>query len=104
MITFINIFTVLPERQQDALEAIQQVYVEVVSCQPGFISAKLLVSKDGIRVTAIATWETEADLHVLRHNPKFKDLHNSEFYRKIVSNEPRVYNSVLEISKREPNN
>ncbi len=30
MITFVNVFTVLPEKQADALQKIQQVHIEVV--------------------------------------------------------------------------
>ena len=37
MITFVNVFTVLPEKQQDAFAAVQRVYLEVVNHQPGFI-------------------------------------------------------------------
>jgi len=51
MITFINTFTVHPDKQKDVLHAIQNVYVSVVK-QPGFISAQLLQSDVGARVTA----------------------------------------------------
>ncbi len=76
MITFVNVFTVLPEKQQDTFHAISKVYTDVVSHQPGFISAKLLVSDDGVRVTAVAQWESEADLQAMRNTQGFKDLHN----------------------------
>ena len=97
MITFVNVFTVKPEQQQAALEAIAQVYREAVKLQPGFISAKLLKSNDGTRVTAIALWETEADLKAMRTTQKFKDLHDPSFSEKIVSVDSHVYDSVIEI-------
>ncbi|MGB6296788.1 MAG: antibiotic biosynthesis monooxygenase [Rivularia sp. (in: cyanobacteria)] len=59
MVTFINIFTVKPEKQQQALQNIQQVYQEIVRIQPGFISAELLQSNDGTRVTALGEADTE---------------------------------------------
>lgn len=67
MITFVNVFTVLPQKQQDALQAIEKVYAQAVKYQPGFISAKLLKSKDGSRVTAIALWENEQHLQAMRN-------------------------------------
>ncbi|MGL5871837.1 MAG: antibiotic biosynthesis monooxygenase family protein [Xenococcaceae cyanobacterium] len=79
MITFINVFTVKPEKQQDAMQAIEKVYTQVVKHQPGFISAKLLKSHDGNRVTAVAEWETEAHLQAMRTTQEFKDLHDRNF-------------------------
>ena len=97
MITFIDVFTVLPEKQQDALRIVRRVYDEVVRHQPGFISAKLLMSNDGLRVTAIAQWETEASLRAMRQIPLFRDLHNEEFFEAIVSNDGHIYNASVEI-------
>lgn len=97
MITFVNVFTVVPEKQQDALQAIQQVYSEVVRHQPGFISAKLLQSQDGTRVTAIAQWESEEHLQALRTTQGFKSLHNEKFRQAILSSDSQVYNTALEI-------
>jgi heme-degrading monooxygenase HmoA len=93
MITFVNVFTVLPEKQADALQKIQQVYVEVVKHQPGFISAKLLKSDDGTRVTAIAHWESAEQLAAMRETQGFKDLHNQEFHDAIVFNDGHVYSN-----------
>ncbi|MBD2043642.1 antibiotic biosynthesis monooxygenase family protein [Microcoleus sp. FACHB-672] len=97
MITFVNVFTVLPEKQQDAFQAIQKVYTEVVAHQPGFITAKLIVSDDSTRVTAIANWESEENLKALRNTQGFKDLHDKNFYNAIISNDAHVYSTVVEI-------
>lgn len=99
MVTFINIFTVKPEKQQQALQNIQRVYQEVVRNQPGFISAELLQSNDGNRVTAIARWESEENVATLRDNQKFKDLHNQEFCGAIESVEPRFYQKMVEVNQ-----
>lgn len=98
MITFVNVFTVLPEKQQDAFQAIQKVYTDVVAHQPGFISANLIVSDDGVRVTAIARWESEENLKALRNTQGFKDLHDENFYTAIISNDSHVYSTVVEIN------
>jgi quinol monooxygenase YgiN len=100
MITFVNVFTVLPEQQQDALRAIQRVYMEAVRHQAGFICAKLLVSDDGMRVTAIAHWESQEHLLAMRATPDFKALHNQEFFAAIVSNDGHVYSTVVEVAKQ----
>lgn len=99
MITFINVFTVERDTQSDALRNITRVYTEVVRQQPGFMSAKLFKSRDGKRVTAIAYWESAADLQAMRSTEKFKALHTPEFYAAIVSNDGHVYNEVIEIEK-----
>jgi heme-degrading monooxygenase HmoA len=99
MITFVNVFTVLPERQQEAFENIKRVYTEVVRYQPGFISARLLVSDDQVRVTAIAQWERVEDLLALRETQGFKDLHNEAYFEAIVSNDPHTYSTEIPITK-----
>lgn len=91
MITFINMFTVETGRQDAAFEGIQQIYTEVVKFQIGFISATLLKSDDGRTVTAIAQWETAENLASLSQHPRFRELHNEEFYASIVKVEPRIY-------------
>ena len=101
MITFINMFTVQPDQQQTALHHIQQVYTEVVRYQPGFIDAQLLQSLDGKRVTAVAHWESEADLQALRSQPRFQELHNEAFYAAIVSNESHTYHVATEVIAQE---
>lgn len=97
MITFVNVFTVLPDKQQTAFEAISRVYMEVVKQQPGFIEAKLLVSDDGTRVTAVAIWDSVEDLAAMRQTQGFQNLHDTEFFSNIVSNDAHTYSTVLEV-------
>lgn len=96
-ITFVNIFTVQPGRQEDAFRRIHQIYTEVVKNQPGFLDAQLLKSDDGEKVTAIAHWESAAQLAALRQHPRFQELHDKEFYAAIAKVEPHVYSSVVEV-------
>jgi heme-degrading monooxygenase HmoA len=97
MIMFVNVFTVLPDKQQAAFEAISQVYLEVVKQQPGFVEAKLLVSDDGTRVTAVAIWDSVENLAAMRQTQGFQDLHDTEFFSNIVSNDAHVYSTALEV-------
>jgi heme-degrading monooxygenase HmoA len=97
MITLINVFTVHPDKQQDAFQAVQTVYMKAVRQQPGFISAQVLKSDDGRCVTAIAHWEREADLQAMKATPAFKNLHDQKFYDAIISNDVHVYSTVIDI-------
>ncbi len=97
MITFVNVFIVLPEKQEDAFLNIQKVYMDVVKHQPEFIFAKLLVSDDNTRVTAIANWDSLTHLKAMRETQGFKDLHNPEFYQAIVENDGHVYSTVIDV-------
>ncbi|AFY34058.1 antibiotic biosynthesis monooxygenase [Calothrix sp. PCC 7507] len=96
-VTFVNIFTVKPGRQEDAFERIHQIYTEVVQSQPGFLDAQLLKSDDGEKVTAIAHWESAAQVAALRQHPRFQELHDEGFYEAIAKVEPHVYSSAVEV-------
>jgi heme-degrading monooxygenase HmoA len=93
MITFVNTFTVKTGQQDAAFAGIRQIYIEVVKFQEGFISATLLKSDDGNTVTAIAQWETAANLAGLSQHPRFRELHNESFYESIIKVEPRTYST-----------
>ncbi|MBD2251318.1 antibiotic biosynthesis monooxygenase family protein [Nostoc parmelioides] len=97
MVTFVNFFTVKPGRQEDAFQRVHQIYTEVVQFQPGFLDAQLLKSDDGEKVTAVAHWESAAQLVALRQHPRFQELHNEGFYEAIAKVEPHVYSSVVEV-------
>lgn len=99
MITFVSVFTVIPEKQPDALRAIQKVYNEVAIHHPGFISAQLLPSDDGNRVTAIAHWESEEDLKAMRNTPEFTELHDRNFLPTIVGNDGHLYSHSVAIKR-----
>ncbi|MFE4105828.1 antibiotic biosynthesis monooxygenase family protein [Almyronema epifaneia] len=99
MITFVNVFTVQPESQDRAFHNISQVYTEAVKPQPGFISGQVLKSRDGTRVTAIALWESEADLQAMRTTPKFQAMHTPEFSAAIIANESHVYDELIQVEK-----
>lgn len=70
-ITFINLFTVAPKKQQRAADKVAHVYKTFVCNQSGFTSAKIHKSLDGTRVVAIAQWQTHQDFETMQHNPDF---------------------------------
>lgn len=96
MMTFIDVFTVLPDQQSDLLLAIQSVY-KIVKHQPGYISARLLKSDDGTKITAISLWETPEKFTNIKEIPGVQDLYNSELFTAVISNVSHVYSSFIEV-------
>jgi heme-degrading monooxygenase HmoA len=100
MITFINVFSVEPEKQQAAFEAVKKVYAEVVQHQPGLISAQVLKSDDGTRVTAVAYWESEEHLQSMRNTSEFQNLVNTHDFEAMVgSSDGHVYSTAAAFKK-----
>lgn len=66
-ITAIIIFSIKPEQQQPLLEAIKE-FLETVKTQPGFISANLHRSLDGVKVANYAQWKTMEAFQSFRDN------------------------------------
>lgn len=68
--TLINVFTVSPERQQELVDTLIAATEEVIQVLPGFISANIHKSVDGVRVTNYAQWENPAALQAMLQNPE----------------------------------
>ncbi|MEM8779237.1 MAG: antibiotic biosynthesis monooxygenase [Cyanobacteria bacterium P01_G01_bin.49] len=60
VITVIVIFSVEPERQQELVNVIAQ-FLETVKQQPGFVSASIHKSLDGVKVVNYAQWQSLGD-------------------------------------------
>src|SRR5712691_7753005 len=69
LVTFINVFRVEPANQQRLVDLLARATVESVRNAPGFVSATLLRSFDGAKVTMYAQWRTIEDYQVMRNNP-----------------------------------
>ncbi|MFG3252931.1 antibiotic biosynthesis monooxygenase family protein [Streptomyces sp. NPDC048172] len=63
--TFVNVFTVRPERQRELLETLADFTEKVVRHCPGFIGASFHGSDDGTRVVNYAQWESAEDLRAM---------------------------------------
>lgn len=60
VITVIIIFSVEPERQQELIDTISE-FLDTVKQQPGFVSASIHKSIDGVKVTNYAQWQSLED-------------------------------------------
>ena len=67
--TVIIIFQVKPEQQQELIEAIEE-FLETVKTQPGFVSANLHKSIDGVKVVNYAQWSSLEEFEAFRNNQK----------------------------------
>jgi quinol monooxygenase YgiN len=68
VVTIINVFTVEPTKQDALVTLLTRATDETVRHMPGFISANIHRSVDGVRVTNYAQWRSRADLdNMLRH-------------------------------------
>jgi quinol monooxygenase YgiN len=71
LVTLINVFTVDPSNQQQLLDLLAHATATSVRDVPGFVSAALHRSTDGIRVTMYSQWESEA--HYLHYQSMLSD-------------------------------
>ena len=90
-LTFINVFTVAPEDQQQLVELLTQA-TETVRKVPGFISSALHRGLDGTKVTMYAQWTNQDDYNKMRSNPAAAPF--LEQALKIARFEPGMYEVV----------
>ncbi|MBW4631205.1 MAG: antibiotic biosynthesis monooxygenase [Iphinoe sp. HA4291-MV1] len=97
MMTLVNVFTVFPDKQKDTLWALHKIYKETVRHQPGFISARLLISDDGTKVTVLALWDSQQQLATIKQIPRLQNFHNSELLEAVISSDAHVYSTFIEV-------
>ena len=68
--TLINVFTVAPERQKEALDILVEATDKHIRHLPGFISANFHVSDDRTRIVNYAQWETPDSWRAMLDNPE----------------------------------
>ncbi|MBE9189216.1 antibiotic biosynthesis monooxygenase [Gloeocapsopsis crepidinum LEGE 06123] len=68
LITVIIIFVVEPEQQQELIDTIIEFIDNAVKYQPGFVSASLHKSLDGIRVMNYAQWQSLEEYYTFLDN------------------------------------
>ena len=69
VMTLINMFTVEPANQRRLVELLTEATEVSVRRAPGFVSASLLRSTDGTKVTMYAQWRTNEDYQAMREDP-----------------------------------
>ena len=94
--TVIIIFTVKPEQQQELIEVIKE-FLETVKTQPGFVSANLHKSLDGVKVVNYAQWSSMDDFEAFRNNKQVQAKANKLF--EFDSPDSHVYEIVTSESK-----
>ncbi|HEX6421777.1 MAG TPA: antibiotic biosynthesis monooxygenase [Acidimicrobiales bacterium] len=67
--TFVNVFDVEPERQQELVDVLTAGAREVIRRRPGFVSLELLASLDGTRVVNVARWQRPDDARATTTDP-----------------------------------
>ena len=104
--TVIIIFTVKPEQQLELIDTIKE-FLETVKIQPGFVSANLHKSTDGVKVANYAQWESIETFQAFRNNQEIQakaaklfefDTPDSHVYE-IVTSESKVGTPEIKIGE-----
>lgn len=72
-VTLINVFTVEPGDQQRLVDILVEATERTMRSLPGFISASIHKSVDGVRVVNYAQWASQADFEAMFQNPAAKE-------------------------------
>ncbi len=70
VMTLINVFTVEPEDQQRLVELLIEATEKTMKNVPGFVSATIHKSADGVRVANYAQWRRREDFEAMLKNPE----------------------------------
>lgn len=92
LVTLINVFTVEPENQQRLVDMLVEATEKTMKNIPGFISANIHKSLDGVRVTNYAQWRSREDFEAMLKNPEA--LSHMEPILEIASNDGHLYEVV----------
>jgi quinol monooxygenase YgiN len=70
VVTLINVFTVERANQQKVLDLLVNATEKTMKNLPGFVSASIHKSLDGVRVVNYAQWRSQADFEAMTKNPE----------------------------------
>lgn len=89
LVTLINVFTVEPQNQDKLIKILERATEEVMRYIPGFISANIHRSLDGVRVVNYAQWKSkEAFENMLKNSEAQKHMNEA---LSVSSSEPHLY-------------
>jgi quinol monooxygenase YgiN len=94
--TVIIIFSVVPDRQDELIAAIQE-FLETVKTQPGFVSANIHKSIDGVKVANYAQWKSLSEYEAFIKNAKVQK--KAEKLLTFDSPDSHVYEIIASESK-----
>ena len=69
VVTLINVFTVEQENQQRLVDMLIEATEKTMKALPGFVSANIHKSLDGVRVANYAQWRSREDFEAMLKNP-----------------------------------
>lgn len=70
VVTLINVFTVDPANQQRLVDMLVEATEGIMKNLPGFVSANIHKSADGVRVVNYAQWRSRDDFEAAMKNPE----------------------------------
>ena len=70
VVTLINVFTVEPENQQRLVDLLVEATEKTMKQLPGFVTANIHKSADGVRVANYAQWRSREDFEAMLKNPE----------------------------------
>jgi len=69
-VTLINVFSVAPHQQDQLIAMLNEATEKTMQHMPGFISANIHKSLDGLRVVNYAQWRSKEDFEAMRKTPQ----------------------------------
>ena len=98
-LTFINTFTVEPDRAEALVEALKHSTEETFRSRRGFISANLHMSRDRKRVVNYAQWQSKEAYNAAFKTPEVQ-AHIKELASMVVSFDPGDYDLRYVVTAR----
>ncbi|MFF8385964.1 putative quinol monooxygenase [Streptomyces kanasensis] len=69
LLTLINVFEVEASKQDELVALLNEGVEKVFRHRPGFVSATVLVGKDGTKVVNLAQWRSQEDIQATLADP-----------------------------------
>jgi len=98
IVTLINVFTVEAENQQKLVDLLVEATEKTMKNVPGFISASIHKSSDGVRVTNYAQWRSPQDFAAMLKNPEAQT--HMKAITEIAAYDAHTYKVVESISAK----
>ena len=88
--TIICTFDVTPGTAHDVLEALNEAYAQVISRQPGFVSAAVHLNDAQTRIATYSQWRQRSDYQAMLRTPEMRER-NRAIHTMCRSFEPVMY-------------
>lgn len=88
--TIICTFDVTPGTAHDVLDALDEAYAQVISRQPGFVSAAVHLNDAQTRIATYSQWRQRSDYQAMLRTPEMRER-NRAIHTMCRSFEPVMY-------------